>query len=58
MSQIHNEAVLKYESLSRPGVLEIANSTLKKDQKRGNVNEATSFSSFFNAPRVSGQRSF
>ena len=33
MSQVHNEAVLKYESLSRPGVLEIANSALKKDQK-------------------------
>ena len=33
MSQVHNKAVLKYESLSRPGVLEIANSALKKDQK-------------------------
>lgn len=33
MSQVHNEALLKYESLSRPGVLEIANSALKKDQK-------------------------
>ena len=33
MSQVHNEAVPKYESLSWPGVLEIANFALKKDQK-------------------------
>ena len=33
LSQVHNEAVLKHESSTRPGVLEIANNALKKDQK-------------------------
>ena len=33
MSQTHNEAVLKCESLSRPSILTLANSALKKDQE-------------------------
>ena len=33
MSQTHNEAVLKCESLSRPTILTLANSALKKDQE-------------------------
>ena len=54
MSQTHNAAALKCESLSRPNILTLANSALKKRprRKKGDVNEATSFSSLLIVPRI------